>query len=291
MEVKHTLAFLGTGASCGVPSFYCGCIACEEALANPKAARGCASILISGTENTLIDTSPELRLQLSHAGVSDIARVLITHAHFDHVGGIPQLEFYVKLKTGSPIPIYAGAEAAAAIKQQFGFMLDTLEINCIDDGGQTLTFEAAQGNGSCVLHSTKEPSLCAAALTFDGVAYTPLPAKHAKGTFGFLIETTATRLAYFPDTGPLDPSVLEQLHDLDYLIIDATFSGSNWMPQSHLSIDEAIELSQKVGARVTYLTHLAMHYDTPITLAQLEEKLKPYEGSIQIPFDGLTIEI
>jgi len=265
MGSEHTLTFLGTGASCGVPSFYCGCIACEEALSNPKAARTCACLLISGKENTLIDASPDLRLQLTSAGARDIARVLITHEHFDHVGGIPQLEFYVRLKTFSLLPLFAGPKAAAAIEQQFDFMMDTLELNCIDEEMQTLSF--------------------------DGVNYTPLPAKHTEGTLGFLIETAATRLAYFPDTSPLDPSVIERLNDLDYLIIDATFNGNNWMAHSHLSIDEAVDLSQKIKPRVTYLTHLAMHYDTPITSAQLEEKLQPYQGSIKLPYDGLTIAL
>ncbi|MDR3053010.1 MAG: hypothetical protein LBU48_04030, partial [Coriobacteriales bacterium] len=77
----------------------------------------------------------------------------------------------------------------------------------------------------------------------------------------------------------------------DFLIIDATFNGSNWMPDTHHSIDGAIALAQRVGARTTYLTHLSMHYDTPITLAELEQKLAPYNGTIKVAFDGLTITL
>jgi len=264
MNTNHILTFLGTGASCGVPSYYCGCKACEEALANPKAARNCACLLISGAENTLIDASPDLRMQLVRSGAKDVARVLLTHEHFDHIGGIPQLEFYVKLQTRTPLPVYAGAKTLAAIKQQFSFMLDILELHQIEVGET---------------------------LEFDDIRYTPLPAKHGEASYGYLLETPATRLAYFPDTGPLDAAVIDCMGMLDHLVIDATFNGKNWMPASHLTIDEAIGLAQHIGARKTWLTHLSMHYDTPITLAELEERLAIYNGTITPAYDNLTIEL
>ena len=267
MPASHTLTFLGTGASCGVPSFYCGCKACKEARINPRAARSCACLLISGAENTLIDASPDLRTQLVQASVEDIARVLLTHEHFDHTGGIPQLEYYARLKSHTPLQLYAGAETLRAIEHQYGFMREVLEPHLIVEGQ---TFE------------------------FDEIAYTPLPAVHSPGCVGYLIETLSehrTRVAYFPDTAPLPTQVWEQLGALDHLIIDATFNGRNWMPGSHLSIDEAIACALSLGAQHTWLTHLAMHYDVPITLAELEDKLFEYGGSILPAYDGLVIEL
>jgi ribonuclease BN (tRNA processing enzyme) len=63
------------------------------------------------------------------------------------------------------------------------------------------------------------------------------------------------------------------------------------MPQSHMSFDEAIDLALRVQAKKTYLTHLTMHYNTPVTLAELEVYLAPYQGAIEVAHDGLTIEI
>jgi phosphoribosyl 1,2-cyclic phosphate phosphodiesterase len=245
----------------------------------------------------LIDAGPDLRTQLSQARVDTLTRAIFTHEHFDHIGGIAQFEYYVRLKSREPLPIYASQETAQAIEQQFAFMLDALDIHRVEPW-QTLEF--------------------------DGIAYTALPATHSAGALGFLLEPNAApdasllqesriepegsdtqgsdtqgsdmqsstkRLAYFPDTGPLSPEVLERLRDIDVLVIDATFNGNNWMPASHHSIDEAIILAQSLNAHQTYLTHLSMHYDEPITTAELEAYLAPYQGTVVAAFDGLVISI
>jgi phosphoribosyl 1,2-cyclic phosphate phosphodiesterase len=246
-----------------VPSFYCGCKACEEARDDPRAARDCSDLLVVGAQHTLIDAAPELRTQLIRERVGHIDRLLLTHEHFDHIGGIPQLEFLVRLGPRPPLPLYAGAQTLAAVERCFGFMSDVLEPHLLE---------------------------AFATVEFDGVVYTPLPAAHSEGAFGFLIET-AQKVAYFPDTGPLPPQTRERLDGLDVLIIDATFNGRNWMPSSHHTIDEAIALAHGLGVRHTYLTHLTMHYDEPITRAELEEKLGPYGGDIGLAFDGLRLTL
>lgn len=289
--MTHTLRFLGTGAASGVPSFYCGCKACEEALQNPAVRRTCAGLLISGQEHTLIDASPDLRMQLSFARIKNIDRVLFTHEHFDHVGGIPQLEFYVRLQAKEPLPLYAGAHTLTAITEQFAFMADTLKPHEIEAGQS---------------------------LILDKLRYTALPAQHGTQTYGFLIEkahddkkgeskklngvadnkdeglgarASSKRVAYFPDTGPLSNEVCERIEDIDVLIIDATFNKRNWMPASHLTIDEAICFAKQVKAKKTFLTHLALHYDEPITAQELQAKLAPYEGTILAANDGLELPI
>jgi phosphoribosyl 1,2-cyclic phosphate phosphodiesterase len=248
-----------------VPSFYCGCKACEEARENPRAARDCAGLLITGSEHTLIDTPPELRTQLIREGISTIDRVLFTHEHFDHTGGLPQLEFYVRLNSHAPLPIYGNEETLTTLAQAFPFLSDVLAPTPLE------TYQTVE---------------------FDGIRFTALPAVHGAATFGFLLETPqGFKVAYFPDTGPLAPQILESLKDLDILIIDATFNGSNWMPASHHTIDEAIALAQTLQPKRTYLTHLSMHYDEPITLAELECKLQAYPEAILVAYDGLTIPL
>ena len=209
-------------------------------------------------------------MQLSLARALDIDQVLLTHQHFDHIGGIPQLEFYSRIKTSKPVRVYAGSQTLDAVAKQFPFMQDTLELHELT-AWQTLEF--------------------------DEVRYTGLPATHGTQTFGFLIEKAAEddtpnkRIAYFPDTGPLSAETAEALKGIDILIIDSSFHGNNWKPQGHLSIDEAIEQAKQLGAKKTFLTHLTMHYDEPITAYELQQLLTPYQGAVLAANDGLEISL
>jgi phosphoribosyl 1,2-cyclic phosphate phosphodiesterase len=267
---------LGTSAT-GVPSFYCGCKACEEARSEPRAARGCCGLAVRSCAKdaakdvaqtvTLIDSSPDLRSQLVRERIDDVERILFTHEHFDHIGGLGHLEYYVRLKRKRALPLYAGDETLDVIRQQFGFMSDAVELHRNAPWQQ---------------------------LTFENVSYTALPATHSKGAVGFVIaavDGNGPAVAYFPDTATLLPQTAERLHGIDILLLDASFNGNNWMPHSHHSIDQAIATAQELKAGRCYLTHLSMHYDLPITLAELEQKLAPYEGRILPAHDGLTIAL
>jgi len=266
MSGTRELIFLGTGASCGVPTFYCGCDACEEARRHPEYARSCSSIAIAGRETTLIDTSPELRLQFVRERLDGTDRVLYTHEHFDHVGGLPQLEYYKRIAARGVLPVYAGDECATYVEHHFDFMLDVLDINRI---------------------KPFEP------LVFDEVEYLPLPAAHCPGAFGYLISFGTMKVAYFPDTGPLSDEVLSLLAGIDILIMDSTFNGCNWMPEVHTTIDGAINAARMLHPKVLYLTHLSMHFDEPITATQLQERLdgvRKTEGlDVRMPVDGTRI--
>jgi phosphoribosyl 1,2-cyclic phosphate phosphodiesterase len=267
---RPQITVLGTSAL-GVPSFFCDCKACEEARRDPGVSRGCCGLAIrveqadSSEIVTLIDTSPDLRLQLVRERISDIERVLFTHEHFDHIGGLPQLEYYIKLKAKKNLPIYAGEQTLATLRQQFSFFLDTLELH---------RCEAWQR------------------LEFDGICYSFIPATHSKGAFGFVIEAKdghGPALAYFPDTATLQEDTAKRLRGIDILMIDSSFNGNNWMPHSHHSIDQAIALADELDAGQCILTHLSMHYDTPITTAELNTKLEVYQGRVLAAFDGQRI--
>ena len=46
-----------------------------------------------------------------------------------------------------------------------------------------------------------------------------------------------------------------------------------------------------LGAKTLYLTHLAMHYDEPVTLEELENYLEQYDGRVKPATDGLSLSI
>lgn len=260
----HTFTFLGTGAGCGVPAFFCECPACEEARRDPRARRGDCGVMIEGEQRLVIDTPPDIRHQFNREGVKALDRLLYTHAHFDHLGGLGELEYLVQLVKKAQLPTYASAEALEGIRREFGYMtycLDTHELSAHD------SFE------------------------FDGARYTALPATHAPGTFGYLVETPHTRLFYASDSGRLFDETAERVRGVDVLVLDATFWKRNWSPEAHHSVQEAIEEGFELDAKTIYLTHLAMHYDEPITLAELETYVEQYGGRVKVALDGMKISM
>ena len=260
----HTFTFMGTGAGCGVPSFFCDCPACQEAREHPEVARGDCGVMVRGEKTLLIDTPPDLRHYLIREGVRSFDQLLYTHWHFDHVGGLGELEYMVQLSTRHELPTYASPYTLYSIGNEFAYMMYALETH------EVAPFESLQ---------------------FDGVTYTALPVTHAEGTYGWLIETDKTRMFYASDTGRLPAETAERLRGVDVLAMDATFWKKNWSPQAHHSIQECIEEGFELGAKKIYLTHMCLHYDEPITVAELREYCAQYEGRVEPAMDGLSFAI
>ena len=258
------MTFLGTGAAGGVPSFFCTCAACLEAALEPQLQRTRCSALISGRKNILLDASPDLRRQLLAAGTRQIDGFILTHAHYDHSGGLGDIEFHARIDGLDPIPSYMSQESALWLQETFGFMADCLAVNVIKPGEEFIV---------------------------DDMTYTALEVTHSPGTFGLLATTTHGRAAYIPDTGPLPPATLQAIRGVDTLILGASFWGKNRLPEDHLSVEEALSIARDIRPKELYLTHLSMHYDSPVTNRELESYLEPFGGSFRVARDGLSISI
>ena len=166
VSVKHTLTFLGTGAGGGVPSFFCDCAACLEAAQDARLERTRCSILISGRKNVLVDAPPDLRRQLLAAGTRQIDGFILTHTHYDHSGGLGDIEFHARIDGLAPIPSYMSRESAVWLQGAFGFMSDCLAVHVIETGEEFI---------------------------LDDTIYTALEVTHSPGTFGLLTKTNHGR--------------------------------------------------------------------------------------------------
>ena len=258
------MTFLGTGAAGGVPSFFCNCAACVEAASEPQFQRTRSSVLIVGTKTLLIDASPDLRRQLLGAGTRRIDGFILTHAHYDHSGGLGDIEFHARINGLDPIPSYMSRESALWLRTTFDFMVDCLAIHVIEPGEEFI---------------------------IDNITYIALEVTHSPGTFGLLATTAHGRTAYIPDTGPLPPATLRAIREVDTLILGASFWGRNRLPEDHLSVEEALSIARDMRPKEFYLTHLSMHYDSPVTNQELESYLAPLGESFRIARDGLSINI
>src|SRR6476661_900695 len=118
----RTFTFLGTGTSMGVPMLGCDCHVCTST--NPKNNRYRCSVLI-GTPggNLLIDTTPELRLQLLREKVKLVHAVVYTHYHVDHLFGLDDLRIFPML-LHAPLPVYCAEEVETIIRQAFAYVFE-----------------------------------------------------------------------------------------------------------------------------------------------------------------------
>src|SRR5688572_24638475 len=117
------LTFLGTGTSFGVPQIGCGCAVCRSD--DPRDARTRVGALVEtdGGAHILIDTPPELRLQLTRARVAHVDAVLFTHDHADHTHGIDDLRAFTA-RDGVPLDVFAGAATVDALRTKFRYIFD-----------------------------------------------------------------------------------------------------------------------------------------------------------------------
>lgn len=221
-------------------------------------------MLITGRQNVLVDASPDLRLQLLAAGTRRIDGFILTHTHYDHSGGLGDIEFHARIDGLAPIPSYMSRESAVWLQETFGFMTDCLAVHVIETGEE---------------------------FVMDDVTYTALEVTHSPGTFGLLTKTNHGRAAYIPDTGPLPPATLEAIRGIETLILGASFWGRNRLPEDHLCVEEALSIARDVRPKAFYLTHLSMHYDSPVTNRELESYLTPLGLSFRAARDGLSINI
>jgi phosphoribosyl 1,2-cyclic phosphate phosphodiesterase len=253
---------LGSGAGPGAPSFFCDCIGCREARETPVFARTRSGALIAtGHQNILLDTPPDLRAQLVRERISSIDQIFLTHWHYDHFGGLGELEYYVKLKRKEPIPLYLPPSALLQFESAFPDLREVFAVTPWKFGQD---------------------------YHFDDISLTPLPANHGIETAGFLVGSARKKLAYFPDTAGLPAETALQVEGVDWLVCDATFHGDNWFPESHMNVEQAIELGHLVKARSTVLTHMSIHYSQPVSAEDLQDSIAQHRH-VLAAYDGMTL--
>ncbi len=255
------LTFLGTGTSFGVPQIGCDCAVCRSTDPRDKRTRSGAVLEADGS-TILIDTPPELRLQLISSGFSRIDAVVYTHEHADHVNGIDDLRVF-SVRQGKPLPLYGPAETLDRLRSSFNYIFDDSVRPYEGTSKPRLT-----------LHQTEPEQM----VRIAGVDVLPLAFQHGSlRVFGYRFD----RMAYITDIKVIPPAERERLRGLDVLVLNALW----WRPHpTHLSIAEAIDTARELGAQRTYLTHLTHETGHSELEAQLPAGVFP-------AYDGLTVEV
>ena len=256
------LTFLGTGTSFGIPQIGCRCAVCHSP--DPRDRRTRVGALVESERGTrlLIDTPPELRLQLVAAEVDRVDAVLFTHDHADHTHGIDDLRAFTA-RSAEPLTVYGSAATLDALVRKFPYVFD----------------EALQAvPGTYKPEGRAHPLVERETVRIAGFDVTPVRVPHGRtDVFAYRIGD----LAYVTDAKCVPPESLERLRGARVLVINGLFRTPH---PTHLSIPEAVEVADAIGAERAYLTHLTHKYSH----AELEAELPPH---VRPAYDGLTITI
>lgn len=249
------LTFLGTGTSTGVPYPLCTCPVCNSRDSKDKRLRASVIIGVKGVV-ILIDPGPDFRYQVMRAGVKRIDAVLITHSHYDHVGGIDDLRPFCHLK-GGKLPVYCTDDVAHDLRVRVPYCfaehpypgVPTFDIHVID---------------------TQE-------FNVQGINIIPIPVMHNKSIRGYLIERT---LAYVTDCITMPASSIKLLKHVPMLVINALRQKPH---PTHMSLAQCLDLIKEIKPGQAYLTHMA---DAMGFHAEVNAGLP--EG-VQLAYDTLSV--
>jgi phosphoribosyl 1,2-cyclic phosphate phosphodiesterase len=248
--------FLGTGTSHGVPMIGCDCKVCRSP--DPRDTRSRPSIAIDFADGmrVLVDTPPDLRAQALRHDLRHVEAVLFTHAHADHVMGLDDVRRF-NMMSRQPMPLFGEAVTLGEIRQTFRYAFDT---------------SAPRGGGVPDLRLWP----VAGPFCLGRHEIVPIPVLHGPwSVLGFRIGS----FAYLTDCNAIPPASLEKLVGLDTLVLDALRHRPH---PTHFSVDEAVAMAMRIGARQTWFTHIAHDLGHEAT----NDTLPP---GMALAYDGLEL--
>ena len=254
------LTFLGTGTSFGIPVLGCHCDVCRSDDPRDRRTRSGALLDLPGGR-LLVDTPPELRIQLLREGVGALDGVWITHTHADHLHGIDDLRVFSAKR---PLTMWVPDVHRSALQARFPYIFDP-------------SVAAQPGTTKPEIEIRAFRSLESVRLL--GADVVPLPVPHGVTTvFGFRVGS----LGYVTDGKELPPGTLAALAGVRTLVLNALWWGHPH--PTHFNIEEAIAAARAVGAERTFLVHLTHR----VGHRSLERDLP---AGILPAYDGLSVDV
>jgi phosphoribosyl 1,2-cyclic phosphate phosphodiesterase len=256
------LTFLGTGTSFGIPVPGCGCAVCGSD--DPRNQRTRHGLLLEQEgRRLLVDTPPELRLQLVAAGADTLDGVFITHAHADHVHGIDDLRAFTT-RMEERLPVFLASEYERELRTRFAYFW----------GPDARSSPGTSVPGLELVTFEDRDRIEVAGFDLDVVAF---PHGWFR-SYGFRVGD----LAVIVDAKEVPDDAIPLLRGVRVLVINALWFG-NPHP-THFNVEEAVAAAARLDAGTTYLTHLTHRLDH----SDMEARLPP---TVRPAWDGLTIDV
>lgn len=248
---------LGSGTSTGVPRIGEDWGECDPA--EPKNRRTRVSIIVESNEGRrlLVDTSPDLRMQLLASGIEQVDAVFWTHDHADHCHGIDDLRVMRYGRSG-PIPAFAADETARRLRQRFGYV-----------------FAGQHGYPTIASLDTLDRLRMFAGF---GIGWCQMPHGPAQTT-GFRFEADSKSIGYATDFSEIRDEAVELFEGVDVLVCDCLRRRPH---PTHAHLEMALELAERSHAATTVLTHLDKSMDYTTLSAEVPD-------GVIVGYDGLEL--
>ncbi|MEI6083780.1 MAG: MBL fold metallo-hydrolase [Verrucomicrobiota bacterium] len=253
------VTFLGSGTSHGVPVIGCDCAVCHSTDSRNQRLRPSVWIQ-TDTTSLLIDATPDFRQQALRARISRLDAVVLTHTHADHFLGLDDLRVFTT-KQKQKLPVYGSAQAVADVRRVFEYAL-----------AEKPAYPTLPNFG---LHEIRPGQ----DLQIGDIRLRTVEVPHGWGTvFGFVF---GNEFAYLTDCNAVAPAIVESIKGVRVLALDALRQRPH---PTHLTLAQAREVAEQVGAGLTLFTHMNHETEHAATEADLP-------ANIRLAYDGLQLEI
>ena len=253
------ITFLGTGTSQGVPIIGCKCEACLSTDKRDKRLRCAIMITLDDGRNIVIDIGPDFRYQMLREGVEDIESILITHEHNDHMVGLDDVR-PINFLQRKDMPVYALKRVIENLKERFAYIFSTNP------------YPGIPRIKLLPIHKSKPFEVA-------GQHIIPIEVMHYKlSVLGFRFGD----FTYLTDIKTISDEELEKVKGTKILVLGALQRQEHI---SHLTIDEAIALSQKIQPEQCYFTHMSHR------LGKHSDGIRTLPKNITLAYDGLVLNL
>lgn len=264
--MKNQFLFLGSGGSTGVPVIGCMCSVCRSKNPKDRRLRPSGLLKVQG-KSFLIDAGPDFREQALKYEIRELEGILLTHSHFDHIGGLDDLRALNFLQKHK-IPCLLSIETFDELKLRYHYLMRErkegeticadLDFHLLDKDFGDVEFEG---------------------LVWDFVSF-----------YQGEMKVTGYRLkdfAYISDIREFTEELYDALAGVKTLIVSAAkpneYLAARGVSKRHLSIEEAVEFAERIGASRTWITHIGHEIDHDVVSRELP-------SGIALAYDGLLLE-